>query len=134
MNRWELVKIFLPELEMNAKNLYIKYEKLVIDNDIYQYDSVKKVPVLVAQQGVGRKTKFETIKKMLTSTFHFLINIGVWNISGFPNKLDNVNSDVGTNDFTSFNQTFDVLCCIETWANYAKTDYDQWLSVLWCNT
>ena len=31
------------------KNAYIKYDKLVIDDDIYQYDSVKSVPDLVSR-------------------------------------------------------------------------------------
>ena len=38
-----------PVRVRNEKKCYIKYDKLVIDNDIYVYDDMKNVPVLVAK-------------------------------------------------------------------------------------
>ena len=40
---------FLRKCLSEQKDAYIKYDKLVIDDDVYAYDSSKKVPVLVAQ-------------------------------------------------------------------------------------
>lgn len=95
----------------------------MIDDDIYVYDDVKKVPVLVGQLGVGRRIGtrgFETNESILHSTFKNLINIGVWNISGLQNKLDDVSSDVDSDSFNTFIQAFDILCFIETWAHTLK--------------
>ncbi|MEW8548715.1 MAG: hypothetical protein AB2693_34875 [Candidatus Thiodiazotropha sp.] len=39
---------FLRKCISERKNAYLKYDKLVIDNNIYEYDSENKVPVLVA--------------------------------------------------------------------------------------
>ena len=40
---------FLKKCLSQEKNAYIKYDKLVIGDDIYQYDGVKRVPVLVSK-------------------------------------------------------------------------------------
>ena len=40
---------FLRKCLSEKKNAFMKYDKLVIDNDIYEYDSEKKVPVLVTK-------------------------------------------------------------------------------------
>ena len=40
---------FLKKCLSERKNAYIKYDKLVIDDDIYVYDDMKNVPVLVAK-------------------------------------------------------------------------------------
>ena len=40
---------FLKKCLSEKKNAYIKYDKLVIDDDIYVYDDMKNVPVLVAK-------------------------------------------------------------------------------------
>ena len=40
---------FLRKCLSEKKNAFMKYDKLVIDIDIYEYDSEKKVPVLVTK-------------------------------------------------------------------------------------
>ena len=102
------------------KNSYIKYDKLVIDDDVYAYDSSKKVPDLIAQYEGGRRSgtiNSDTKQDSFYFLTNCLLNIGVWNISGLQNKLDGINSEIDAGSFNNFIQTFDVLCFIETWAH-----------------
>ena len=83
---------FLRKCMSEQKNAYIKYDKLIVDDNIYVYDYAKKAPVLVSKWGLGRGFGSDSNKNSVnnepSNSIFQSLTIGVWNVSGLQSKLD----------------------------------------------